>query len=141
MIRRLTEMVAAATTPTIVLLVGDHLPGLTDLYRELGCAMYLEPRRESWSTPPPWLQTPYFVLSNIPGERRRMNCDISFLPGLLLDCAGLNGDRFFHDNSAVRRCLNGNLRGDAEPAVREAYLRMCYEIAAFPERYTSTPRL
>ena len=66
-----------------------------------------------------------------------MDCDISFLPGLLLDCAGLNGDRFFQANSEMRRRLNGNIQSNADAMAREAYLRVCYEIAAFPDRYAS----
>ena len=51
-----------------------------------------------------------------------------------------NGDAFFHANSEMRRYLNGNLHSDADSMAREAYLRVCYEIAAFPDRYASTPR-
>jgi hypothetical protein len=133
MIRRLTDVVAAAERPTIVLLVGDHLPALTNLFYEVGAPMF--PEEVGWSATAPYLQTPYFLLSNLPGEHREMNCDISFLPGLLLDCAGLNGDRFFGHNSAMRRHQNGNIHDNSDSVVRDAYLRFCYEIAAFPERY------
>jgi hypothetical protein len=133
MIRRLTDMVAAAQRPTIVLLVGDHLPALTDLFREVGAAIFAE--GAGWSATAPYLQTPYFLLSNMLAEHREMNCDISFLPGLLLDCAGLNGDRFFGHNSAMRRHQNGNIHDRSDSVVRDAYLRFCYEVAAFPERY------
>jgi hypothetical protein len=136
MIRRLTDMVAAAETPTILLLVGDHYPALMDLYRELKCAMYGPDTADA-----SWMHTPYFLLSNMPAERREMNCDISFLSGLVLDCAGLNGDSFFRDNSAMRRQTNGNLYADPHSLLCQAYLRLSYEIAAFPERYVSTPRL
>jgi Sulfatase len=137
MIRRLNDMVAAAEAPTILLLVGDHLPSLTDLFREIAFPMF-DPGA-AWTATAPWLQTPYFVLSNMHAEHHRMDCDISFLPGLLLDCAGLNGDRFFHANSQMRRRLNGNLHSDADSTMRQAYLRVCYEIATFPERYASAP--
>ena len=40
----------------------------------------------------------------------------------------------------MRRRLNGNLHSNADAAAREAYLRVCYEIAAFPDRYASAPR-
>ena len=136
MIRRLTDMVASADRPTIVLVVGDHLPALTDLYREVGCAMYGS-KGTPWPATAPWLQTQYFLLSNLAAERREMDCDISFLPGLVLDCAGLNGDSFFHYNSAMRRRQCGNINDNSDPAVRDAYLRLCYEIAAFPEQYVS----
>ena len=138
MIRRLTDMVLASETPMLLLLVGDHLPSMAPLFREIAFPMF-EPGASWWATAP-WLQTPYFLLSNTHSDRRQMDCDISFLPGLLLDCAGLNGDRFFHANSAMRRHLNGNIHSDADVMAREAYLRVCYEIAAFPDRYTSTPR-
>jgi hypothetical protein len=138
MIRRLTDMVLAAETPTILLLVSDHLPSMTDLFREIAFPMFAP--GASWTATAPWLQTPYFLLSNTHSDRHQMDCDISFLPGLLLDCAGLNGDRFFHANSAMRRRLNGNIHSDADAMAREAYLRVCYEIAAFPDRYASTPR-
>ena len=139
MIRRLTDMVLAAETPTIVLLVGDHLPSLTDLFREIAFPMF-DLKGTGWGATAPWMQTPYFLLSNTHSDRHQMDCDISFLPGLLLDCAGVNGDRFFHDNSGMRRCLNGNIHSKADAMAREAYLRVCYEVAAFPDRYTSTPR-
>jgi phosphoglycerol transferase MdoB-like AlkP superfamily enzyme len=136
MIRRLSDMVAAAQTPTIVLVVGDHLPALTDLFHEANCPIF-GPADQPWLATAPFLQTPYFLLSNMPAERRELNCDISFLPGLVLDYAGLNGDSFFHDNSAMRRHLNGDIHSDADPAARQAYLRLCYEIAVFPERYAA----
>lgn len=138
MIRRLTDMIAATKTPTLLLLVGDHLPSMTELFREIAFPMF-DPG-VTWTATAPWLQTPYFLLSNMHTDRHQMDCDISFLPGLLLDCAGLNGDRFFHANSEMRRHLNGNLHSDADAMAREAYLRVCYEIAAFPERYASTPQ-
>jgi phosphoglycerol transferase MdoB-like AlkP superfamily enzyme len=138
MIRRLTDMVVAAETPTILLLVGDHLPSMAELFREIAFPLFDSVAGGTAITP--WLQTPYFLLSNTHTDRHQMDCDISFLPGLLLDCAGLNGDRFFHANSAMRRRLNGNIHSDADAMAREAYLRVCYEIAAFPERYASTPR-
>ena len=138
MIRRLTDMVIAAETPMLLLLVGDHLPSMTPLFREIAFPMF-DPNA-AWSATAPWLQTPYFLLSNTHSDRHQMDCDISFLPGLLLDCAGLNGDRFFHANSEMRRRLNGNIHSDADAMAREAYLRVCYEIAAFPDRYASTPR-
>ncbi len=140
MIRRLNDMVAAAETPMIVLLVGDHLPSMTALFREIAFPMF-DPKATGWGATAPWLQTPYFLLSNMHSDRQQMDCDISFLPGLLLDCAGLNGDRFFHANSAMRRCLNGNIHSQADAMAREAYLRVCYEIAAFPDRYASTQPL
>lgn len=139
MIRRLTDMVIAAETPTLLLLVGDHLPSMTALFREIAFPMF-DLKGTGWGATAPWLQTPYFLLSNMHSDRHQMDCDISFLPGLLLDCAGLNGDRFFHANSEMRRCLNGNLYSDADAMAREAYLRICYEIAAFPDRYVSSPR-
>jgi hypothetical protein len=139
MIRRLTDMVVASERPTILLLVGDHLPSMTDLFREIAFPMF-DPNGAAWTATAPWLQTPYFLLSNTHSDRHQMDCDISFLPGLLLDCAGLNGDRFFHANSEMRRHMNGNLHGDADAMAREAYLRVCYEIAAFPDRYASAPR-
>jgi hypothetical protein len=139
MIRRLTEMVATADRPTIVLFVGDHLPALTEMYREVGCAMF-GAKGNPWPVTAPWLQTQYFLLSNMPGEHRELDCDISFLSGLVLDCAGLNGDRFFRYNSAMRRCQGGNIFDNSTPAIRDAYLRLCYEVAAFPERYVSDPR-
>jgi hypothetical protein len=138
MIRRLTDMIVASETPIILLLVGDHLPSMTELFREIAFPMFAP--GEAWWANAPWLQTPYFLLSNMQADRHQMDCDISFLPGLLLDCAGLNGDRFFHANSAMRRRLNGNIHSDADAMAREAYLRVCYEIAAFPERYVSAPR-
>jgi hypothetical protein len=139
MIRRLTDMVIAAETPTLLLLVGDHLPSMTALFREIAFPMF-DAKATEWAATAPWLQTPYFLLSNMHSDRQQMDCDISFLPGLLLDCAGMNGDRFFHANSAMRQRLNGNIHSDADAMAREAYLRVCYEIAAFPERYASAPR-
>jgi hypothetical protein len=133
MIRRLTGIVATAERPTIVLLVGDHLPALTNLFYEVGAAIF--PEGAGWSATAPYLQTPYFLLSSTPAEHREMNCDISFLPGLLLDCAGLNSDRFFGHNSAMRRHQNGNIHDRSDSVVRDAYLRFCYEVATFPERY------
>jgi phosphoglycerol transferase MdoB-like AlkP superfamily enzyme len=138
MIQRLTDMVAASDTPTIVLLVGDHLPSLTELFREIAFPMF-DPG-VGWTACAPWLQTPYFLLSNMHDEHHQMDCDISFLPGLLLDCAGLNGDSFFHANSEMRRHLKGNIHSDADSMAREAYLRVCYEVAAFPDRYASLPQ-
>jgi hypothetical protein len=133
MIRRLSDVVASAQAPTILLVVGDHFPGLTGLFREVGAPIFAEGM--GWAATAPYLQTPYFLLSNMPGEQRELNCDISFLPGLLLDCAGLNGDRFFGHNSAMRRHQNGNIHDNSDSVVRDAYLRFCYDVAAFPERY------
>lgn len=138
MIGRLTEMVATADQPTLVLLVGDHMPSFTDMFREIKYPIFGTP---GVPTPPgrePWLRTPYFLLSNFSSRHCRMDCDMSFLPGLVLDCAGLNGDRFFRENSAMRRRQNGNLFDPGvDPELRQAYLRYSYEVAAFPERYAA----
>ena len=60
MIRRLTDMVVAAETPTILLLVGDHLPSMTDLFREIAFPMFDSGRAAG--RPPR------------PGCRRRISC-------------------------------------------------------------------
>lgn len=138
MIGQLTDMVATAEAPTIVLVVGDHLPALTDMFREVDNRMF-RVKESSWVGVMPWKQTSYFLLSNMPAERCEMNCDISFLSGLVLDCAGLNGDRFFHENSAMRCHLNGNIHADPKNKTRQAYLRFCYDLATSPERYVSAP--
>ncbi len=141
MIRQLVEFVSAAEAPTLLLVVGDHVPALPEVFSELGCGRI--DRELGWTAlgaePALW-NTPYFLLANPPAKPRAMDCHISFLPGLLLDCAGLNGDDFFHHNSAVRRLLGGNLEDPANRAVQRAYLRYCYDVAVFPERYASTPQ-
>ncbi len=142
MIGRLAELVRAAGVPTLLLLLGDHLPALPEVFAELGHTCIDD--EHGWHPVGDeafWWHTPYFLLASDPAEPRAMDCHISFLPGLLLDSAGLNGDGFFHQNSAVRRHLGGNLDdAAADPAVQRAYLRHCYEVAMFPERYASTPR-
>ena len=39
--------------------------------------------------------------------------DISFIPGLVLDMAGLNGDSFYKANSLMRKKCNGMLESCA----------------------------
>jgi len=140
MIRRLMDLVAAADAPTLLLLAGDHLPSLPTAFADIGYNAIDERVWRFDPSDPPWFQTPYFLLTNWTTEQRDLDCDISFLSGLALDCAGLNGDAFFRENSAMRRFQNGNLHdNDVHPAVRHAYLRHSFDVAVFPERYVSTP--
>jgi hypothetical protein len=141
MIQRLKDVVLSANTPTILLIVGDHCPALNDVLQEAGVSNLVVPGHQFTAAEMRAWPTPCFLLTNMPSSSPGSacaDCDISFLPGLLLDCAGLNGDRFFRINSAVRRVLNGSLCDDgANSQVRQAYLRQSYEIAMFPERYAA----
>ena len=140
MIGQLMKLVSAAKKPTLLLVVGDHRPALPEVFAEVGCVCKED--EHGWrptATDRSWYQTPYFLLTNWSGKQAAMDCDISFLPGLVLDCVGLNGDRFFRENSAMRRLSNGKLYDDTlNPPVRAAYLRHTFDMAVFPERYVST---
>ena len=140
MVRRLAAFVRTSADPTTLLFLGDHLPALPGVFAELGYPPIDMDHQRPMDAQLALYRTPYLLLSNQVEEHRRLDCDISLLPGLLLDAAAINGDGFFRENSAMRELTGGNLLDEAtDENVRRAFLRYCYERAVFPERYVPIP--
>ncbi|HOX70541.1 MAG: LTA synthase family protein [Dokdonella sp.] len=92
---RLAEALQHRKRRTLLLFYGDHLPALPPVYEEIGFADGKGPK----SQPVPWL-----LIDN--GRKldqsEPMNTTSWMLPGILLESAGIGGDRYFATLSALR---------------------------------------
>ncbi len=96
---RLADALQKRKRRTLLLFYGDHLPALPPVYHQIGFA----DGRDAKSQPVPWL-----LLDN--GRRLRDRGDRPplaswLLPSVLLEYAGIGGDRYFATLDALRPTL------------------------------------
>lgn len=92
---RLADALMARPRRTLLLFYGDHLPSLPSVYTEAGFDDDKEPNRQ----PVPWL----LLDSAQPDAAARIDTASFYLPGLLLDVAGIDDQPYFRLLDAVRR--------------------------------------
>jgi hypothetical protein len=91
---RLADALRARPRRTLLLFYGDHLPGLSDVYRETGFDDGAVPGEE----PVPWL----LLDTGDPASHERVETASFYLPALLLHVAGIH-DAYFSLLEAMRR--------------------------------------
>jgi phosphoglycerol transferase MdoB-like AlkP superfamily enzyme len=84
---RLANMLARRERPTLLLFYGDHLPGLTDMYKTAGFV----DGKDMLSQPGTWL----LVNPRNPGTAEHQELASWMLPGKLLERAGIHDDAYF----------------------------------------------
>jgi phosphoglycerol transferase MdoB-like AlkP superfamily enzyme len=86
---------------TIIVNFGDHLPSFEGYSTQLRFTRDIKD----------YYKTFYHINANfdIGDKSKYPSLDISFIPGLVLDMAKLNGDKFYKANSMMRKKCNGNL--------------------------------
>ena len=84
---------------TIIVNFGDHLPSFEGFTTQLRFTRDIKD----------YYKTFYHVNANfnIQDKNKYPSLDIEFIPGLLLDMAGLNGDTFYKANSIMRKKCKG----------------------------------
>lgn len=92
---RLADALMARPRRTLLLFYGDHLPSLPSVYSEAG----FDDRKEPNEQPVPWL----LLDSARPDAVARIDTASFYLPGLLLDVAGIGDQPYFRLLEAVRR--------------------------------------
>jgi hypothetical protein len=86
-------------TPVLFGMFGDHTPPILSDFEEVGF-------HDGISNP--LYRTPYLIVSNY----RRLDIDppgidVSYMPGLMLELASLDGGTYFRINTAVRKICDG----------------------------------
>jgi hypothetical protein len=89
----LADWVERRERPTLLLFYGDHLPGLPEVFSQLGFADGLPGNRQ----PVPWL-----LVDNRREKTGSLALDSHDLPALLLDAASINRDPYLIATSLVR---------------------------------------
>ncbi|RDS80145.1 LTA synthase family protein [Dyella monticola] len=84
---RLAALLAKRSRPTLLLFYGDHLPALTEAYRETGFVN----GQDMLSQAGTWL----LIDPRNPGNAQRIDMASWMLPGLLLERAGIHDDVYF----------------------------------------------
>lgn len=74
------EALLARPRPTLLLVYGDHLPSLRNVYQLIG----FDDGRPAWEQP-----APYALVANFPIETGRHDLDASALPSVVMEQAGL----------------------------------------------------
>src|SRR5690606_11417823 len=109
---RLLEALRARGRPTVVLLFGDHLPGLLDTFRKLGFVDGLSP----------WRQTVPYVLwrSDQPDATVQPieAMESWMLPGQVLRIAGFDDDPYFALTNAIADRIDDASRHDRGALLR-----------------------
>ena len=109
---RLRDALRARARPTVVLLFGDHLPGLLDTFQKLGFVDGLSP----------WRQTVPYVLwrSDQPDATVRPieAMESWMLPGQLLRIAGFDDDPYFALTNAIAARIDDASRHDRGALLR-----------------------
>jgi len=97
----LIEKLMRRKKKTIIVNFGDHLPSFEGFSTQLRFTRDIKD----------YYKTFYHVNANfdINDKKKYPALDISFIPGLVLDMAGLNGDSFYKANSLMRKKCNGML--------------------------------
>lgn len=95
---RLAEVLQKRKRRTLLLFYGDHLPALPPVYHQIGFADGQGPKTQ----PVPWL-----LLDNKRNlaDHGKMDTTSWLLPSILLEVAGIGGDRYFATLSALRKSL------------------------------------
>ncbi len=95
---RLAEALQKRKRRTLLLFYGDHLPALPPVYHQIGFVDGQGPKTQ----PVPWL-----LLDNRRNlsEHGPMNTTSWLLPSILLETAGIGGDRYFATLAALRDTL------------------------------------
>jgi phosphoglycerol transferase MdoB-like AlkP superfamily enzyme len=95
---RLADALQKRKRRTVLLFYGDHLPALPPVYHQIGFADGNGPKTQ----PVPWL-----LLDNRRNlaEHSPMNTTAWLLPSILLETAGIGGDRYFSTLGALRDVL------------------------------------
>jgi phosphoglycerol transferase MdoB-like AlkP superfamily enzyme len=95
---RLADALQKRKRRTVLLFYGDHLPALPPVYQEIGFVDGNGPKTQ----PVPWL-----LLDNRRNlaEHSPMNTTAWMLPSILLETAGIGGDRYFSMLGALRNTL------------------------------------
>ncbi len=102
----LIEKLMKRKKKTIIVNFGDHLPSFE------GFSTHLRFTRDIKN----YFKTFYNVNANfdIKDDSQYPALDITFIPGLLLDIAKINGNSFYKANSFIRKNCNGQIAGCAE---------------------------
>ncbi len=93
------DMINMRSTPTLLLIFGDHLPVLPKTYSSLKFDNELKPFQQ---------KTPYIITANFPVKIRSLNTSSEFLASLILDTAGIRSNPFFIINSFFRELAYQN---------------------------------
>ena len=112
---RLAEALKKRKRRTLLLFYGDHLPALPPVYHQIGFADGNGPKTQ----PVPWL-----LLDNKRNlsDHSPMNTTAWLLPSILLETAGIGGDRYF--------AMLGALRDGLPPDVMNATSALPAELRA-----------
>ena len=95
---RLADALQKRKRRTLLLFYGDHLPALPPVYQQIGFADGLGPKTQ----PVPWLLLDNGRRLRNDGREPRLSW---LLPSLLLETAGIGGDRWFATLDALRAAL------------------------------------
>jgi phosphoglycerol transferase MdoB-like AlkP superfamily enzyme len=97
----LTEKLMNRKRKTILVNFGDHLPSFE------GYSTQIRFSRDVTD----YYKTFYNVVANfdIQDQSEYPSMDITFIPGLILDMANLNDDKFYKANSLMRKSCNGQI--------------------------------
>lgn len=98
----------------ILAMFGDHFPPMPRVIEEIGFRDDVEA---------PLLRTPYLIHSTYSEPNADFpDLDLSYLAGLVLDQAHIDGGQYFQVNAAVRDLCRGRFVDcDAEPALLQSY--------------------
>src|SRR5690606_27666729 len=93
---------------TLLLFYGDHLPALPPVYQQIGFVDGQGPKAQ----PVPWL-----LLDNGRSLAQMPQADTTawLLPSLLLETAGIGGDRYFATLGALRDAMPGEFQALSGP--------------------------
>jgi phosphoglycerol transferase MdoB-like AlkP superfamily enzyme len=115
---------------TIIVNFGDHMPSFEGFSPQLRFMRKIED----------YYKTFYHVYANFEPKDPQGNypiLDITFIPGLVLDIAGLNQDNFYRANSLIRRKCSGVLDkckiGAGEQQILESYKTLMTEQLELPK--------
>ena len=95
---RLADALQKRGRRTLLLFYGDHLPALPPVYQQIGFADGLGAKTQ----PVPWLLLDNARVLRKDGREPRLSW---LLPSLLLEAAGIGGDRWFATLDALRSAL------------------------------------
>ena len=95
---RLADALQKRKRRTVLLFYGDHLPALPPIYHQIGFADGQGPKTQ----PVPWLLLD--SRRNL-SEHSPMDTTSWLLPSILLETAGISGDRYFATLSVLRNSL------------------------------------
>jgi phosphoglycerol transferase MdoB-like AlkP superfamily enzyme len=93
---RLVDALRHRSRPSLLLFYGDHLPALPKVYSDLG----FDDGGSATAQPVPWLLVDSRTTLAAPGNEPSASF---YLPGLLLDAAGIDDRDYFHLLELLRR--------------------------------------